>query len=84
MIKKQRAAAIQTLTDKIAVMTAIEATYEIAFGEFSPLPEAVYDAWNAAVSAKSALEHELRIVENYRPVPAGQEAIYEMIRENRD
>jgi hypothetical protein len=84
MNKKQRAAAVQTLTEKIAVMAAIEATYEAAFSSYSPVPEAVYDAWNAAVSAKSALEFERRYVSNYSPVPAGQEAIYEMIRENRD
>lgn len=84
MTKKQRAEAIQTITEKIAVMTAIEATYEAAFGTYRPVPEAVYDAWNAAVSAKSSLEWELKALENAVDVPAGQEAIYEMIRENRD
>jgi hypothetical protein len=84
MNKREQKQRIKTLTDQIRSMEAIEAVYAATFSTDTQVPEAVYDAWNAAHDAKTALEFERRYVENYSPVPAGQEAIYQMIRENRD
>lgn len=69
----------------ITKMEAIERSYEVAFGKWTPVPETVYDVWNATSDAVETLKRQrAEVAWNPRPIPAGEAGTYELVKQNID
>lgn len=73
------------LDELISKMEAIEHSYEVAFGKWTPVPETVYDVWNATSDAVEALKRQRAdVAANPRPIPASEAGTYELVKQNID
>ena len=80
---RQLAKALAEIDAQIAAVDTVIATYAATF--VSDIPEMVYDAWNAAHSARTALVfHRDRVELNPRPIPAGEMGTWELVKANID
>jgi len=83
---RQLAKALAEIDAQIARMEYIVSDYE-ALGTLYPaaVPSYIYDAWNTAHDAVTALRMERdRIELNPRPIPAGEQCFAELVRQNID
>ena len=82
---RQVAKARADIDAKIEGLRAIEQGFHVFADGENAIPESIYDAWNATLSAISEMEEHRRQVElNPRPIIAGEMGTYELAQANID